>query len=76
MIASTNNEVSLQTTGVRNVYVQYVDKKEKYNYTVPTSIKFLNKDIAVDVFGFMPNYVNYDFPQEGNFNPKYYLPFQ
>ncbi len=59
-----------------DLLIQYVDELGKYNFKAPTSIRVLDAQIAKQIFGFIPKFVNYDFPQEGNFNPRYYVPYE
>jgi hypothetical protein len=58
-----------------DIFLQYVEEKEKYNSTTPTSIRILDKDLANSIFGFYPKYVNYDFLRDDIFIPHYYAPY-
>ena len=59
-----------------DLLIQYTEKLGTYNYKAPTSIRVLDKDLARNIFGFELKFVNYDFPQKGNFTPKYYVPYE
>ena len=58
------------------LFLQYVDEKDKYNNEAPTSIRILDMNLAKEIFGFEPKFVNYDFAQEGSFVPRFYSPYK
>jgi hypothetical protein len=58
--------------------LQYTAEREKFNFTTPTSIRILDRELAKKIFGFYPKYVNYDLPSSNNYEsfiPKYYVPY-
>jgi len=62
--------------GNADLLLQYAEEKDKYNHTTPTSIRILDRELAKEIFGFYPSYVNYDFYQgERNYAPRYYVPY-
>ena len=63
----------------KNIYLQYAEEQQKYNHTIPTSIRIFDKDLAKSIFGFEPKFVNYDFLQDNDansFHPRYFVPYE
>lgn len=58
----------------RNIlFLQYVDKDNRYSTVAPTSIIFRDINFAEMVFGFRPKYVNCDFlKKDGSYFPGFY----
>ncbi|MDR1197949.1 MAG: hypothetical protein LBK94_02900 [Prevotellaceae bacterium] len=59
-----------------DIFLQYVEEKEKYNSVAPTSIRILDRELANSIFGFYPKYVNYDFLRNAVFIPRHYAPYK
>jgi len=63
----------------KNIYLQYAEEQQKYNHTIPTSIRIFDNNLAKSIFGFEPKFVNYDFLQGNDvksFHPRYYVPYE
>jgi hypothetical protein len=56
--------------------LQYTEEQDVWNYSLPTSIRILDKDLAISIFGFEPKYVNYDFVEDGKYTPKYHVKYE
>jgi hypothetical protein len=60
----------------KDLVLQYTEEKNKFNKTIPTSIRILDKELAKQIFGFYPKYVNYDYLRNKNqYIPRYFVPY-
>ncbi|MUP39574.1 hypothetical protein [Labilibaculum euxinus] len=73
-ISDVNGKTEQEKFGVPgHLYLQYTQYKGRANVDVcPTSFVFLNSTIANEVFGFIPQYVNYN--NEIGFKGEYFNP--